>query len=174
MQLFDFPSEITCLRKLEKVVISKRLLLKKLVIIPKIQIPKLKVAISNVPLEADVCNILPPIGSDSNDMVMVNLKRKLMYRDRVYFEAVRSGVFKETLCYLQENNPLYQDIVIDEKQITCELLSLQGDQSNTPSEIDNLEEQENPHDCRVGANETNNENITIAPCQGKKAVVSIN
>ena len=53
---------------------------------PKGQSPKLKGAICNVPLEADnVCNILPR-GADSNGIIMVKLKRKLMYRGHVYFE----------------------------------------------------------------------------------------
>ena len=92
LQLFEFPNEISCLRKLEKVIISKRLLFKKIVIMPKGQAPKLKGAICNVPLQADnVCNILPR-GADSNGIVMVKLKRKLMYRGHVYFEAVRPDV----------------------------------------------------------------------------------
>ena len=75
-----------------------------------------------------------------------------MCRGHVYFEAVWPDVVKEVLCYLQQNNPLYQDIVIDVTPIPSELLSLQDDQSNTPTEIHNLEEHENQlDDCRVGA-----------------------
>ena len=80
LQLFELPNEINDLRKLEKVIISKRILFKKIVIMPKRQAPKLKGAICNVQLEADdVCNILPR-GADSNGIIMVILKRKLMYR----------------------------------------------------------------------------------------------
>ena len=79
LQHFEFPNEISHLRKLEKVIISKRLLFKKIVIMPKGQTPKLKGAICNVPLQADnVCHILPR-GADSNGIVMVKLKRKLTY-----------------------------------------------------------------------------------------------
>ena len=78
LQLFELPNEINDLRKLEKVIISKGILFKKIVIMPKGQAPKLNVAICNVQLEADdVCNILPR-GADSNGIIMVKLKRKLM------------------------------------------------------------------------------------------------
>ena len=88
---------------------------------------------------------------------------------------------KEVLRYLKQNNHFYQDIVIDEAQISSELLCLQDENNDTPTEVDELEEQENPLDeCRVGANETalisvvpseiDNENVAIAPCQGKKPI----
>ena len=97
------PNEINDLRKLEKVIISKRILFKKIVIMLKGQAPKLKGAICNVQLEADdVCNILPR-GADSNGIIMVKLKRKLMYRGHVYFEPVRPDVVRNVLQYLKQN-----------------------------------------------------------------------
>ena len=146
---------------------------------PKGQAAKPKGSICNVPLKADnVCNILPR-GADSNGIVMVKLKRKLMYSGHVYFETVRPDVVKEVLHYLKQNNDFYQDIVIDKAQISSEMLCLQDDQTDILTEVDELEEQENPLDeCRVGENETalisvvpsaiDNENVTIAPCEGKK------
>ena len=174
------PNEINDLSKLEKVIISKRILFKKIVIMPKGQAPKLKGAICNVQLEADdVCNILPR-GADSNGIIMVKLKRKLMYRGHVYFEPVRPDVVRNVLQYLKQNNYFYHDIVIDTTHMSEELLSLQDPQDNSAptDETDNLEEQDNPLDnCSVGANEIalisvvpsqiDNENVTIAPCQGK-------
>ena len=102
-----------------------------------------------------------------------------MYRGHVYFEAVRPDVVKVVLHYLKQNKYVYQDIVIDEAQISSEMLCLQDDQTDTLTEVDELEEQENPLDeCSVGANETalisavpsaiDNENVTIAHCEGKK------
>ena len=58
---------------------------------PKGQSPKLKGAICNVPIETEsVCTTLPR-GPDSNEIIMVKLKRKLVYNGHVYFEAVRRG-----------------------------------------------------------------------------------
>ena len=145
---------------------------------PKGQAPKLKGAICNVPLEADnVCNILPR-GADSNGIVMVKLKRKLMYRGHVYFESVRPDLVKQVLYYLKRNNHLYEDIIIDEAHISAVVFRRMIH--------DQLEEQENPlDDCRVGANETalisvvpseiDNENVTIAPCEGanETALISV-
>ena len=167
LQLFEFPHKIASLRKPEKFIISKRLLLKKIVIMPNAQPPKLKDAIFNVPLQADnVCNIL---SRDADSI----------YRGHVYFEAVRSDVAKEVLHYLKRSSKFYQDILIDEEQISGELLSLEDDQNDTPTAVNDHEEQENTlDDCMVGANKTDlisvvpseidNECITIAPCQGKK------
>ena len=107
------------------------------------------------------------------------MKRKLIYRGHVYFESVPQDVVKEGLHYLKQNNNLYQDIIIEEAQISGEFLCLQYDQSSTCTEIDELKEQGNPiDDCRVGANETalisvvpseiDSENVTISPFEGKK------
>ena len=105
------PIKINDLRKLEQVIISKRILFKKIVIMPKGQAAKLKGAICNVALDADdVCNILPR-GADSNGIIMVKLKRKLMYRGHVYFDPVRPNVVLNALQYLKQNNHFYHDIV---------------------------------------------------------------
>ena len=68
---------------------------------PKGQSPKLKGAICNVQLKTEsVCDILPR-SADSNGIVMLKLKRKLMYRGHVFFEVVRPDVVIDTLQYLQ-------------------------------------------------------------------------
>ena len=83
LEIFVFPPYLPKLRRLEKVVIAKRLLFKKIVIMPKGQSPKLKGAICNVPLETEsACDTLPR-GADSNSIVMLKLKRKLVYRGHV-------------------------------------------------------------------------------------------
>ena len=87
---------------------------------------------------------------------------------------------RNVLQYLKQNNYFYHDIVIDTTHMSEELLSLQDPQDNSAptAETDNIEEQDNPLDnCSVGVNETalisvvpsqiDNENVTIAPCQGK-------
>ena len=89
LKRFELPGELANLRKLEKVIISKRILFKKIFIMPKGQAPKMKGAICNVPLEAeDVSDILPR-GADSNGILYVKLKRKLMYNGHKYFDSVR-------------------------------------------------------------------------------------
>ena len=50
---------------------------------PKGQSPKLKGSICNVPIDtANVANTLPQ-GADNNGIVMIKLKRKLVYRGHV-------------------------------------------------------------------------------------------
>ena len=70
---------------------------------------------------------------NSNGIVMVKLKRKLMYRGHVYFESVRPDLVKQVLYYLKRNNHLYQDIIIDKAHISGELLSLEDGQNDTQS-----------------------------------------
>ena len=181
LEVFDFPPYFPKLRRLEKVVIAKRLLFKKVVIMPKGQSRKLKGAICNIPLETEsVCDTLPR-GADCNGIVMLKLKRKLIYRGHVFFEAVRPDVVLTVLQYLKLLNFLYEDITIDESQIPNNLLSLE-DEEEMPLLIENdnqQEDSENPLDeTRLGANETalistiptqfENETMTIAPGEGKK------
>ena len=66
LQLFDQPPVISNLRKLEKVIIAKRLLFKKVVIMPKGQQPKMKGAICNVPNESEQVRNILPRGMDNN------------------------------------------------------------------------------------------------------------
>ena len=65
-----------------------------------------------------------PQGADSNGILMVKLKRKLMYRGHVYFEAVSPDIVQSALQYLKLNNPLYCDIEINVGNIPEHLLSL--------------------------------------------------
>ena len=66
LQLFDQPPVISNLRKLEKVIIAKRLLFKKVAIMPKGQQPKMKGAICNVPNESEQVRNILPRGMDNN------------------------------------------------------------------------------------------------------------
>lgn len=72
--------------------------------------PKLKGAICNVPIDvADVYNNLFR-ASDSNGLVIVNLKRKLQYRGYVYFKSVGTDCIFRLLQFLKVSNHLYHDI----------------------------------------------------------------
>ena len=113
LEVFDFPNGLVNLNRLERTIISRRILFKKIAVMPKGQTPKLKGAICNVPIDTkNITNVLPQ-GANSNGIVMIKLKRKLMFRGHVYFEAVSPEAVRIALQYLKLNNPLYSDIEID-------------------------------------------------------------
>ena len=186
LQVHRLPFELMDVRKLEKAIIARRFLFKKVTIMPKGQMPKIKGAICNVPFDTgEVFNVLPR-GSDSTGIVMVKLKRKLMYTGHVIFEPVRPEKVELLLEYLKVNNHFYKDIVIDTDNIDPDFLSF-GDNEDLEAEDENydrnrnelLEEVENPLNKHcIGANETalistvpcqlSDDDIVISPGQGKK------
>ena len=90
------------LKRLERVLISKIILFKKVNVMSKGNFPKLKGSICGVPIDAgDISDVLPR-GGDINGLVVIKLKRKLTFRGRVYFEAVRPELLNQTLMYLKE------------------------------------------------------------------------
>ena len=117
LEVDPLPPIITSLHKLEKAMISKRLLFSKVLIMPKGQMPKIKGAICNVPIDVSEVNIILPRAADSNGLISVKLKRKLVYRGHVLFEPVRPGHVQHALEFLKNTNPLYSDIVIALDQI---------------------------------------------------------
>ena len=69
--------------------IGKRIRSKKFHIMPKVQSPKIRGAICNVPIDAiDISNSFP-CQADSNGLVIVKMKRRLQYRGHVYIKSVR-------------------------------------------------------------------------------------
>ena len=69
LAIFDFPHDLANMNRLERAIISRRILFKKITIMPKGQTPKLKGSICNVPVNTDdVANILPQ-GADSNGII---------------------------------------------------------------------------------------------------------
>ena len=83
LELCELPKKFRDIRRLEKVLVARRLLFKKISIMPKGQSPKLKGAFHNVPIDvADICNTLPR-PADSNGIVIVKRTRKLQYRGHV-------------------------------------------------------------------------------------------
>ena len=107
------PHILKDLKKLEKVLISKGILFKKIAIMHgKGEFPKIKGIICNIPIEVEnVYNILPR-SSVSNGLIAVKLKRDFKYRDHVYFEPVRPHVIYQALIYLKSHNKFYEDISI--------------------------------------------------------------
>ena len=65
-------------------IIARRILFKKITIMPKGQFAKLK---GSIPTDSLNVTNSAPRGADSNGIIMVKLK--LMHRGHVYFEAVR-------------------------------------------------------------------------------------
>jgi len=124
LQLDELPHEINILNRLEKVLIAKRILFKKISIMPRGQQPKVIGAVCNVPVRADKVSECLPRGMDSNGIILVKLKRKLLFRGHVYFESVRPEYIRSASGYLKNSNPFYSNILIKVDNIDKELLSL--------------------------------------------------
>ena len=113
LEIADIPQVFQDLRILEKVLISKRILFKKIAIRHgKGEFSKIKENIINVPVNTEnTCNRLPR-SCDSNGLIIVKLKRRMKYRGHVFFEPVRSSMICEALEYLKTHNMFYEDIII--------------------------------------------------------------
>ena len=86
------PEQFKSVRKLERVLISKRLLLKKVTIMPKGQSPKLKGALCNIPVKhVDVSSLLPRTA-DSNGLVIVKFKKKLEHKGHGYLNKCKQDL----------------------------------------------------------------------------------
>ena len=117
------PEQFKSVRKLERVLISKRLLFKKVKIMPKGQSPKLKGALCNIPVEhVDVSSLLSRLA-DSKGLVTAKLKKKLEYKGHALFEPVRTRFIVDLLSYLKRVNYLYKDITIVQENIAQNLQS---------------------------------------------------
>ena len=88
------------------------MLFRKVTIVPKGQSPKVKGAICNIHVQTDDLVHTLPRGADINGLIMVKLKKKLIYRGHAFFEPVRPNIVQRVLEYLKENNPLYTDVTI--------------------------------------------------------------
>ena len=83
LEVCELPKEFKDIRRLERVLVARRLLFKKISITPKGQSPKLKGALCNIPIDVvDVCNTLPR-PADSNGIIIVKLKKS--YNIKVMF-----------------------------------------------------------------------------------------
>ena len=171
------PWELKNLNRLESVLISRRLLFKKLTNIPKDCLPDLKGAIYNMPVETnDIVNVLPR-AADSNGLIFVKLKDKLNSRCHMYLEALPAELVQLALVYLKQNNLFCYDIRIDIDNISDELLDLTEDiDQEIPGCVESNEEGENPLDSYLlNSKETmlisqvpTSEKISIAPGEVKK------
>ena len=88
LQIFEVLAEIKSLNRLERILIARRVLFKKVTIMPKGQFPKLEGAICNIPVDtSDITNVLPH-GAESSGLIMVKLKRKLSFQGHLCFSPV--------------------------------------------------------------------------------------
>lgn len=89
LELYKFPDKLNDIRRLECILISQRILFRKVTIMPKGQFHKLKGVICNIPIETgNVCSVLPR-GIHSSGVIFVQLKRKLSHKFPVISEPVR-------------------------------------------------------------------------------------
>ena len=148
------PEAIKDLNRLEKILISKRILFKKISIMSRGQQTKIKGAVCNIPVRADAVSNCLPRGNDNDGVLFVKLKRKIVFRGHVLFEAVRPEYIENALNYLKSSNPFYSNILIQMDNISKELLSLNDtdaivDQDEFPLGLEDNEENledENPLD----------------------------
>ena len=133
------PKQLQNLRKLEKALISKRILFKKVAIMRrKGEFSKIKGNICNITVQTEtVGNVLPrPINN--NGLVLVKLKRHLRYRGYVCFEPVRPSAIYEALNYLKRKNKFYKDISIYYGLNSQEILNLSDISAIDETEADSL------------------------------------
>ena len=118
----EIPDEIQELNRLEKILVSKRILFKKLTFLPRGQQPRISGSICNIPVNVkSVTNCLP--RKTREDLLFVKLKRKIVFKGHVYFESVRPCFVDRALNFLKMNNPFYSDM-INLDNINRDLLSL--------------------------------------------------
>lgn len=98
------------LNRLEKILIAKRILFKKIIIMPKGQQPKIKGAICNIPIQAEAVSNVLSRSCENDGIILVKLKRKLEFKGHVYFESVRPDIVNNGLQYLKGNNPFYSSV----------------------------------------------------------------
>ena len=177
LQIFEDPAEIKNLNRLERILIARRILFKKVIIMPKGQFPKLKGAICNIPIDTShITNVLSH-GADSSGLIMINLKLKLSFRGHICFSPFSPGSVYLALSYLKVKNPYCKDITIDIGTLLSDLTDL-VDQSEVdcPCPSNTLEEVENPqHQYQYNPQESllipdipSLEEISIAPGEGEK------
>ena len=158
------PNEFRDLRRLERVLVAKRILFKKVTVMPtKGQSPKMKGSICNIPISEidNNCNSLPR-PADSNGVIIVKLKRKAAYRGHMLFEPIRLRLTEILLQYLKKHNHLYRKTEIEIESIPEEL----------QSQIGNISE-ENAYNYLV-KNITNPIDIIIDSLVGNKDHEEIN
>ena len=97
LEVFNLPQRLSVANRLERVLVAKRIIFKKVIIVSKGNYPKTKGAICTVPIELENVRDTLPRHAHSNGLLLLKLKRKLMYRGHVYFEPVRPQLISDLL-----------------------------------------------------------------------------
>ena len=152
MELYAVPMQLKCLRKLESVLVSQRIMFEKIVVMPRGKQRKIYGTVCNIPVNCDtVCQSLPR-PPESSGIIMLKLKRKLKYHGHQYYESVRPTIVYDALDYLRNNNTLYSNIDIVMTNIDNELVGFENpqelpadtnrshDDEKLPTEVCNLHE----------------------------------
>ena len=84
LNFVELPKLFQYIRRLERLLLSRRILFKKVTVMPKGKSLNVKGSICNIPVsEVNVsCNLLP-VPADINGLINVKLKRKLEYKGHV-------------------------------------------------------------------------------------------
>ena len=117
MDLEEVLDELKDLNNMEVYIICKRILLMKLVKLPRGKQKGIKGAAVNVPADlGPACNLLPRIPADAH-IISLKLKRKLQYKQAYLHDTIQPENILIPLQYLKAHNPLYADIEINENWI---------------------------------------------------------
>ena len=102
------PKEFESISRLERALVSRRILFKKVAMMPKGKLPKIKVSLCNIPVNEVYgnCKSLPR-PAESNGILIVKLKRKAEFRNHVLFETVRPLFVESFLKFLKDYDHLY-------------------------------------------------------------------
>ena len=141
MELYAVPMQIKCLRKLESVLVSQRIMFEKIVVMPKGKQRKIYGTVCNIPVNGDtVCQSLPR-PPESSGIIMLKLKKELKYHGHQYYESVRPAIVYDALDYLRNNNTLCSNIDIVMTNIDNELVSFENPQE-LPADTDKSHDDE--------------------------------
>ena len=124
LNVVELSKSFQDIRRLEKFLVSRRVLFKKVTVMPKGKSLKIKGSICNISVsEVVVTGNMLPRPTDSNCFIIVKLKRKLECKGHVVFEAVRPDVVIKFLEFLKIHNDLYSEI--NPANIPVDILGLQ-------------------------------------------------
>ena len=142
--------------RFERVLVSRRILFKKVAIMPKSKLPKIKGSLCNIPVNkvCDNCKSFPR-PADSNGLLIVKLERKVEYRSHVLFEPVRP-LFKVKLKFfklkfLKHHNHVYSDMQINMENCPSNVLDFNNNKLNNNGASSNKGSSSNSSDsCSRG------------------------
>ena len=126
LNVVELSKSFQDIRRLEKFLVPRRVLFKKVTVMPKGKSLKIKGSICNISVsEVVVTGNMLPRPTDSNCFIIVKLKRKLECKGHVVFEAVRPDIVIQFLEFLRSHNRLYSNIKIIPTDIPVDILGLQ-------------------------------------------------